>query len=322
MGCIPQQVKRMLVKQKYHLIGTHSAVKKCRWLHKSLVEDKVCYKEKFYGVRSHLCAQCTPSVIWCPNHCVYCWRIMPKDVGFEWDQLAISGFKQDEPEDIYEGVIREQRRILSGYNPEANLKVNRDKWVKAQNPKYFAISLSGEPLLYDKINDLISYVKSKNKTVFLVTNGQETRKLRDLVEPTQLYLSLSAPDEAVFEKTCRPIYPDGWSRLQDSLELLESFKCSTVIRLTLVKGLNMLKPEGYAESILKANSNYVEVKAAMFVGGTLFRMNFENMPRHSEIKSFAEQISELTGYSVVNEALNSRVVLLSKSKKPSKISGD
>ncbi len=315
MPIIPGDVKRLLVKQKYHIVGAHSAVKKCRWLHKSLVENKSCYKEKFYGIRSHRCVQCTPSVIWCPNYCVYCWRVMPQDVGFTWDPLGIKSITVDDPETIFEGFIREQRRILSGYNPEGNSKVDRVKWLEAQEPKHFAISLSGEPLLYSRISELVDYIKNKGNTVFLVTNGQEPDKLADLTEPSQLYVSVSAPDERVYAKTCRPTYSDGWRRLQRSLELLSTFKCPTVLRLTLVRDVNMVNPQGYAESILKSNCDYVEVKAAMFVGGSLFRMRFENMPRHSEIKEFAEILANLTGYYIADEVLNSRVVLLSKRRK-------
>lgn len=240
---------------------------------------------------------------------------MPQDVGFTWDPLGIKSITVDDPETIFEGFIREQRRILSGYNPEGNSKVDRVKWLEAQEPKHFAISLSGEPLLYSRISELVDYIKNKGNTVFLVTNGQEPDKLADLTEPSQLYVSVSAPDERVYAKTCRPTYSDGWRRLQRSLELLSTFKCPTVLRLTLVRDVNMVNPQGYAESILKSNCDYVEVKAAMFVGGSLFRMRFENMPRHSEIKEFAEILANLTGYYIADEVLNSRVVLLSKRRK-------
>ncbi|MHA1409077.1 MAG: 4-demethylwyosine synthase TYW1 [Candidatus Odinarchaeia archaeon] len=312
-------VREILLKQKYHLVGSHSAVKKCRWLHKSLVEGKVCYKQKFYGIQSHRCLQCTPSVIWCSNNCVYCWRIMPKDVGVSWDQLEIKKFDGDSPEELYEGFIREQRRILTGYNPKHHPKVDPQKWAEAQDPMHFAISLSGEPTLYSRLNELIEYIRAKGKTVFLVSNGQEPSKIKNLSEPTQLYISLSAPNKEVFRKTCRPLYSDGWDRLNESISYLSTFKCPTVLRLTLVKDLNMVNPEGYAKIISKSNCTYVEVKAAMFVGGSQFRMNFGNMPRHSQVKDFAVKLAELTGYHIVDEVLNSRVVLLSKLKKPIRV---
>ena len=317
---IPELVRKKLLKQKYHIVGKHSAVKKCRWLHKSLTENKTCYKQKFYGIESHRCLQCTPSIIWCSNNCVYCWRIMPKDIGYQWDQLEIKKILDiDEPEQLYEGFIKEQRRILTGYKPSHHIKVDPKKWEEANDPKHFAISLSGEPLLYNKINQLIDYIISKNKTVFLVSNGQEPDKVSNLTNPTQFYISLSAPNEKIFKKTCRSNYKDGWQRLNKSVELLNNFKCPTVLRLTLVKDLNMINPEEYAKIILKSNCTYIEVKAAMFVGGSLYRMNFGNMPRHSMIKEFAKEISKLTGYHIIDEVLQSRVVLLSRLKKPVKL---
>jgi tRNA wybutosine-synthesizing protein 1 len=241
---------------------------------------------------------------------------MPKDIGLKWNQLAIKEFVTDDPEMLYEGFIKEQYRILTGYNPKHHSKVDPIKWREALDPQHFAISLSGEPLLYDKINNLIGYIKSKGKTVFLVTNGQEPNMLSNLVEPTQLYISLSAPNEKIFKKSCRPKYKDGWKRLNTSIETLNSFKCPTALRLTLVKGLNMLDVEGYSKIISESNATYIEVKAAMFVGGSQFRIKFDNMPRHNLIREFARKISELTSYNIIDEALNSRVVLLSKLKKP------
>jgi tRNA wybutosine-synthesizing protein 1 len=40
------------------------------------------------------------------------------------------------------------------------------------------------------------------------------------------------------------------------------------------------------------------------------------MPLHSEVKAFAEQLAEKTGYCVIDEASDSRVVLLSRLEKP------
>jgi len=30
-------------RQKYHLVGAHSAVKRCRWLYESIVHGRACY---------------------------------------------------------------------------------------------------------------------------------------------------------------------------------------------------------------------------------------------------------------------------------------
>jgi tRNA wybutosine-synthesizing protein 1 len=40
------------------------------------------------------------------------------------------------------------------------------------------------------------------------------------------------------------------------------------------------------------------------------------MPLHSEVKDFAGQLAEKTGYKVIDEAPESRVVLLSRLEKP------
>ena len=42
------------------------------------------------------------------------------------------------------------------------------------------------------------------------------------------------------------------------------------------------------------------------------------MPMHREVKEFAAQLAEKTGYKMINEAPESRVVLLSRLEKPIK----
>ncbi|MHA1238634.1 MAG: 4-demethylwyosine synthase TYW1 [Candidatus Odinarchaeia archaeon] len=317
-GAIKPEIVKILKKQGYHLVGRHSAVKKCRWLHKSLVKNESCYKEKFYGIESHRCVQCTPSVIWCTNQCIYCWRILPSDIGVSWNQLEINRALLDEPELILQGIIREHRKILTGYKPSHHKAVSWKKWNEANNPRHFAISLSGEPTLYPFIGELINLIKKRGATAFLVTNGTLPEVLSKLPEPTQLYISLSAPDKETYRKVCRPMFPDAWERLNESLSLLPSFKCPTALRLTLVNNYNIKNAEKYAKLIEKANPTYVEVKAAMFVGGSQLRLKFENMPLHSKVKLFAKEIAEYTGYKVIDEVLNSRVVLLSRISKPIK----
>ena len=47
---LPKNVKEILKKQHYEIAGKneHSAVQICRWTKKSLRDEGVCYKEKFY----------------------------------------------------------------------------------------------------------------------------------------------------------------------------------------------------------------------------------------------------------------------------------
>ena len=86
--------------------------------------------------------------------------------------------------------------------------------------------------------------------------------------------------------------------------------------MTLVKEHNMRYVDEYAKIVEKANPTYIEAKAYMHIGFSTLRLGFENMPQHSEVKDFAEQLAQKTGYKILNEAPESRVVLLSRLEKP------
>lgn len=294
-----------LQKKGYRFAGTkrHAAAKVCHWTRKSLVDEGVCYKERFYGIKSHRCLQMSPSIPFCQQKCLFCWR----DVSItktRWDENF------DEPGDIIDDCINAQRNLLCGYfgNSNANMK----KLEEAQNPNNAAISLAGEPMLYPKIEGLLEEFKRRDFTTFLVTNGMTPSKLEKLeTEPTQLYISLDAPNSEVYKKLCNPQVEGGWKSLNKSLNLLSSFNCRTVIRTTCVKGYNMLKPEEYAEIINKSNPDFVEIKAYMYVGNSRKRLELENMPHQPEVHEFAESIAKLCGREIVDEVQESRVVLLS-----------
>ena len=148
-----------------------------------------------------------------------------------------------------------------------------------------------------------------------MSNGTTPSVLAKLIEePTQLYISVCAPDEEAFKHICRPQIPKAWEKMNETLQLLPSFKCPIVIRMTLVHGLNMENIEGYAKLIEKANPTYIEPKAYMHVGFSRLRLGYEGMPNHREIRKFAMQIAKETGYNIIDESQESRVVLLSKLK--------
>ena len=307
---------RLLKNQKYHLVGQHSAVKRCRWLYESLVHNRPCYKQKFYGIKSHRCVQMTPTVLYCNMRCRFCWRIQSGDLAFKWDEMGFD--KWDDPEEIVEGCIKAQLDILSGY--KANPKADREKYREALTPRHAAISLTGEPTLYPRLGELIASFHKRGFTTFLVSNGTLPEALTQLgTEPTQLYISLCAYDKKTFAKACRPQIPKAWERLNETLSLLSSFKCPTVLRLTLVRHLNLGNPEQYARLIEKAHPTYVEPKAYMHVGYSQLRLGFENMPRHMEIRDFAVKLAKEIGYNFLEEAPESRVVLLSGLEKPIKL---
>ena len=81
----------------------------------------------------------------------------------------------------------------------------------------------------------------------------------------------------------------------------------------------MKHPELYAQLIRKADPTYLEPKAYMHVGFSRLRLDGGNMPSHMEIRDFAAQMSTETGYSILDESPDSRVVLLSRLEKPIKL---
>ncbi len=293
----------------YRFVGEHkhSAVKICHWAKKSLLNRGACYKEQFYsrelGVQSHRCLQLTPSLPFCDHRCVFCWRNTKMTRG-NWVGQA------DEPSDILDGAISAQRRLLSGFG--GNPDVDKQKFKEAQEPKHCAISLAGEPTIYPKINEFIEECHKRGMTSFLVTNGQHPEVLEHVVEPTQLYISVVAPDRDTYKATCQPVFPDGWERLNRSLELIPSLKCRKVVRLTLVKGLSLKDTAGYAKLIDTAKPDFVEVKAYMWVGYSRQRLKMENMPLHSDVKEFAEELARNVGYMVADEFEPSRALLLKR----------
>jgi tRNA wybutosine-synthesizing protein 1 len=308
-----------LKKQKYHLVGSHSAVKRCKWLYESIINNRTCYKQKFYGIKSHRCIQMTPSLYYCTQQCLFCWRAQSGDLQVTWDETRIP--KVDSPEAIVEGCLKAQEKILTGY--KGNEKANWRKFQEALTPKQVAISLTGEPTLYEPLGELIRTFKQKGLTTFLVSNGTLPSKLSTLSkEPTQLYISVCAPNEQLYKRVCRPEFPSAWAKLNETLSLLQSFRCPTVIRTTLVKELNMNHVDEYAKLVEMANPTYIEAKAYMHIGFSNLRLGFERMPMHSEVKDFAKKLSEKTGYMIIHEAPESRVVLLSKLKKAIQVGSD
>lgn len=314
---IPDELRSRYVRQRYKLVGAHSAVKTCTWVGKALrtTGAEHCYKQRFYGVPTHRCLQMTPSLGHCTQSCVFCWRATPETLGVGWEQTqAIKG--GDDPDAIVESAIAAHRKLIYGWG--GNQNVTEQCLKEALDPVHAAISLEGEPTLYDRLGDLVQSFKSHGfRSVFIVTNGTKPEVLANLgTEPSQLYVSLCAPDENTYDTTCRPMVPNAWEKVMETLDLLHSFRCPTVIRQTLVPKLNMNNILGYAKLALKAEPTYIEPKGAMSVGFARQRFSYEEMANWEQIKVFAAKLSEETGYTVIDEQYESNIVLMSRLKKP------
>ncbi len=298
---IPKEAVKRFTNAGYRIVGNHSAVAICHWTKESLRRNRVCYKEKWYGIKSHRCLELTPAITWCTHQCQFCWRML---------EFTMKGEpKPDEPAEIIDGCIAARRLLLTGF--KGNEAVDKKKWEEAINPTSAAISLAGEPTLYPRIAELIAEFKKRKMTTFLVTNGTRPDRLKSLTtEPTNLYISLCAPDKQTYLKVNRPLIPDGWERLNESLELMKSFNCRTVLRLTLVKGLNLKSPEKYAELVKKAEPAIIEPKGYSWVGESRQRLGEENVPTMEDMRKFATALADATGYKIEDEDEPSKVFLL------------
>lgn len=307
---IPELKKRDLYKQGYRVVGNHSAIKVCLWCKKAIRKEGSCYKNTFYGINSHRCVQMTPALQFCSNRCIFCWR----DVDFTKPKWT---GKIDDPKDIVDGCIKEHIKYLYGFG--GNPKSSKKRYNESLKPLHFAISLAGEPTLYPKLPELIKEIHSRGMTSFLVTNGTNPAMIKKLIknQPTQLYLTLPAPDRETYSKVCNPLLKNQWKKINETLKLLKKFKRSA-IRLTLVKNHNMIKPEKYAE-LVGDNADFVEAKAFMWVGFSQQRLNIKDMPLHPDIKRFAKEIAKQSGLKIIDEKKESRVVLLMKKDRKDRV---
>ena len=312
---IPKNLKKKLLKMHWGIAG-HAAVEICRWTKKHLRNEGSCYKRKFYGIDTNRCAEIAPTPIWCEHNCVYCWRPM------EFMKSKVEG-ESMEPKEMIEGLIKERRRLLSGF--KGFERVDKEKFHDAYYlfPNHWAISLAGEPTLYDKLDQLIKLLKENKevRSIFVVSNGEEPQVLKRLNErnllPVQLYISVNAPNERLYRRIANPVLSDGWERLNKTLSELKKLNTRTVIRFTLIKKINdsLKLLNEYAELFESTQSDFLEIKAYMFVGYSQRRLSFDNMPLHEEVVEFAKKLEEqLPSYEIINQHKPSRIVLMKNNK--------
>ncbi len=307
---LTDEAKKKLKKQQYIVVGDHSAVKTCGWTKNMIRGFGGCYKLKFYGIMSNQCMQMTTSMS-CANRCTFCWRDYKSPVSKEWRE----DWKIDEPEFIFQNSVKAHHKLLTGYGGNKNPNPSDILYQKSKQIKHVALSLTGEPILYPRINELIDKFNSQGISTFLVTNAQYPEQIRDLKPVTQLYISLDAASPKLLKKVDIPLFRDYWERLNQSLEYLAAKKQRTAVRLTLIKGINMNSPDLYSELIKKGNPDFIEVKAYMHVGASQERLKRSNMPSHQEVMEFSKLLLPfLSEYELVSEHKKSQVVMLAHKK--------
>lgn len=296
----PQQAK-ILEKQGYRLVGHHSAVKVCGWTKKMLNGEGGCYKYKFYGIRSHQCMQMTTSMF-CANRCTFCWRGEKAPVSKTWYGPI------DEPNFIIKEAVKRHIKLLMGFkgSPKASdFLVNQ-----MQDVRHVALSLTGEPISYPLINEILSQFHQQRISTFLVTNAQFPEQIEKVKCVTQLYISVDAPDKVSLKNIDRPLFKDYYERLLQSLDIMAKKRYRRVIRLTVVKGVNDANFEGYKELAERGQPDFIEAKGYSYVGASRKFHTLENMPRHQDVVQFSKQLETyLPDYEIVDEHEPSAAVL-------------
>jgi tRNA wybutosine-synthesizing protein 1 len=297
---LDEEYRETLIRQHYRVYRDHAAVKLCGWMKESLLHNRHCYKQDFYGIQTHRCLQMTPAINECTHMCPFCWRTEGHD--FEVKEWA-------EPKEMLDALIEYHRFLLSGFkgDPRCDPKM----FEEAMNPNQVACSLAGEPTEYPYLSDFFKECRSRGMTVFLVTNGTNPDSIAALdTMPSQLYVTVAAPDKETYKKACRPKIADGWERINETLALMPSLETRTVIRHTLVQGLNLFNVDGYASLDRIADPDLVEPKGYVFVGGSRQRLTVDGMPSFDTVLNFTKELGDRLGMSVLKEKKDSRVALL------------
>lgn len=286
--------RKALTKEGYKIIGTHSAVKMCRWTKNQMRGRGGCYKHSFYGITSYQCMEATPSLA-CANKCVFCWRHHKNPVGTEWR------WKTDPPSLIVDQAISEhqamvnQMRGVPGVVPE--------RFQEAFTVRHCALSLVGEPIMYPHINEMLRLLHERKISSFLVTNAQFPDAILALDPVTQLYVSVDAATKDSLKAVDRPLFKDFWERFRQSLAYMKEKQQRTVYRMTLVKSYNMDEVEQYCDLIQEGEPDFIEIKAVTYCGKSdASNLTMQNVPWHYEVCSYAEAIVQ-----TLNSRSNARI---------------
>lgn len=305
-----------LTKQGYKIIGSHSGVKICRWTKSALRGRGSCYKNSFYGIKSHLCMETTPSLS-CSNKCVFCWRHGTNPVGTTWR------WKVDPPEMIFNGAKEGHYAKIKSLRGVPGVRAER--FGEAMRIRHCALSLVGEPIFYPHINEFLSLLHNEHISSFLVCNAQHPDHLEALHRVTQLYVSIDGTNRDSLRKISKPLHRDFWERFQRCLDILREKRNvqRTVFRLTLVKGFNIEdEAMGYADLVEKALPCFIEIKGVTYCGTSSSAgagLTMQNVPFYEEIVTFVKALnSELERrglqYGIAAEHQHSCCVLVASNR--------
>ncbi len=305
-----------LTKQGYTIIGSHSGVKICRWTKSALRGRGSCYKFSFYGIKSHLCMETTPSLS-CSNKCVFCWRHGTNPVGTTWR------WEVDPPEMIFEGAKEGHYKKIKMMRGVPGVRAER--FQEAMKIRHCALSLVGEPIFYPHINEFVAMLHKERISSFLVCNAQHPDQLATLKPVTQLYVSIDASNAESLRKIDRPLHRDYWQRFLRCLGILREkrFSMRTVFRLTLVKGFNIDEEvEGYADLVALGLPCFVEIKGVTYCGTSSSAgagLTMQNVPFYEEITTFVEALNTALerrglGYGIAAEHAHSCCVLIASKR--------
>ncbi|RQM09176.1 hypothetical protein DD237_000360 [Peronospora effusa] len=300
--------RKALTKEGYKIIGTHSAVKLCRWTKHQLRGRGGCYKHAFYGITSYQCMETTPSLA-CANKCVFCWRHHKNPVGRVWR------WKTDDAETLVKGSIERHQGMIKELKGLPGLIPAR--WEEAFTVRHCALSLVGEAIMYPQINEFCKQLHDRHISSFLVTNAQFPDKIAALDPITQLYVSVDAGTKESLRAVDRPLFKDFWERFLACLEELKHKGQRTVYRLTLVKSYNMEELDNYAELINIGQPDFIEVKAVTYCGKSDGSdLTMKNVPWHEEVRGFCSALCDRVSgdYALASEHAHSNCVLIAKKK--------
>lgn len=307
--------RKALTKEGYRIIGSHSAVKLCRWTKNQMRGRGGCYKHSFYGITSYQCMEATPSLA-CANKCVFCWRHHKNPVGTDWR------WKTDEPLYIVDEAVELHRSMINEMRGVPG--VVPERLNEAFNVKHCALSLVGEPIMYPRINELLKGLHDRGISSYLVTNAQFPERIDQLDPVTQLYVSVDASTRDSLKAIDRPLFKDFWERFIGSLQAMKSKKQRTVYRMTLVKSWNMEETEGYAELIELGQPDFIEIKAVTYCGKSdASSLTMQNVPWHKEVCNYGEALCERLSerqvlaykYSIATEHEHSCCILIAREDK-------